>query len=473
MLFSQRTCTGVVRAVVLCSLFVLPVPLWSNVFIRWSDSRLPAPEVLGFGDLVVSWNEGAVALLQTASRKKYRVYAEASVEQATAAAEEGAKNKWAGIILRVPQRERDAANSALRRLRSTYPGLVFAVVTPDGKEPEMRGSLVIKRESVLEVSSPTAQPWIDSNLAVVRIEQRVDPKQVPMYEFQINTGNDQKAAEQSASDYLLPVAEAGAFHAELILEVDPALQKALGNQDAGAWKLWKQVRAYASFYSEQGDQLEPAANVAVVVDDLDTGDEAINLLARHNIPFQVLLPSDLQSADIEAVEVFAVFAKPDKQASDRLAEVAGRGKTVVVIDAHGSYPWQKGQPVPLNEHATSYAVGSGKVIELSEPVSDPETFSQDIRRLLGKQNTLLSLWNGLTTIAVPYRQKRGAIKVVELINYAQEPVRVQVQVKGTFTSVRYESPQSGCCTALQPVTHDGFTEFVVPDLMIAGRVHLE
>ena len=36
--------------------------------------------------------------------------------------------------------------------------------------------------------------------------------------------------------------------------------------------------------------LEAAANVAVVVDDLDPSDEVMNLLARHNIPFTVLLP---------------------------------------------------------------------------------------------------------------------------------------------------------------------------------------
>ena len=451
---------------------VLSPSAWSGVFVRWTNSGLPAAEALGFSDLVVSWNEGAVPLMQAASNKKYRVYVEVSVQDASAATDQAAKNGCAGIILRVPQREREAALTALARLRAAYPQLKFSILTPDGKKPEMRGSLVIKRESVLEVSSPTAQPWIDTNLPVVRIEQRVYPKQVPMYEFSTNAAGSDQAAEDS-TDYLLPIAEAGAFHADLILDVDAALQKALSQNDAAAWKLWNQVRAYASFYSQPAGQLESAAKVAVVVDDLDTGDEAINLLARHNIPFQVLLPSDLQSADVEAFEVFAVFAKADKAASERLTELARRGKTIVVVDAHGSYPWQKGQSVPLNEHAASYSVGSGKVLELSEPVSDPETFSQDIRRLVGRQNTLLSLWNGLTTIAVPYHQPGGAIKLVEFINYAEEPVRVQVQVKGSFTSVRYESPQSGCCTDLNPVTHDGFTEFVIPDLTIAGRVHLQ
>ncbi|PYQ38225.1 MAG: hypothetical protein DMG99_19400 [Acidobacteria bacterium] len=145
----------------------------------------------------------------------------------------------------------------------------------------------------------------------------------------------------------------------------------------------------------------------------------------------------------------------------------------MVVDAHGSYPWQTQGAVQLNEHTVSYAVGSGKVLELSEPVSDPETFAQDIRRLIGNQNALMSLWNGLTTIAVPYREKRGGLKTVELINYAQDPVRVQVKVKGSFTAIRYESPEHGCCKSLAATQRNGFTEFVIPDLTIAGRVHLE
>ena len=72
-----------------------------------------------------------------------------------------------------------------------------------------------------------------------------------------------------------------------------------------------------------------------------------------------------------------------------------------------------GNSVRLNEHAVSYAVGKGKVLELSEPVIDPETFAQDIRRLLGTQNVLMSLWNGLTTIAVPYSEHGRTVKVLE------------------------------------------------------------
>lgn len=395
-------------------------------------------------------------------------------QQATAAATKAEGEGWAGIILKLRQSERAPMQNALAGLRSAHPKLRFFVLDPDGKQPEMRGSLVIKRDAVLEVSSPTAQPWIDSNLALVRIEQSSDAGQVPMYSFSWNPAiSGQPTRTITAADYSLAVAEAGAFHADLILDLDAGLQKALSQRDPQAWAVWKQVRSYAEFYSHPAQAgLQAAANVAVVVDDLDPSDEAMNLMARHNIPFKVLLSTGLKSGDLEG-DVVVAFAKPDKQLAIELEHLASQGKTVVVVDAHSPYPWQTRDAVQLNEHAVSYAVGSGKVLELTEPVSDPETFAQDIRRLIGNQGALMSLWNGLTTIAVPYRENRGALKTLELINYAQDPVRVQIKVNGSFAVIRYESPEHGCCMSLAPTQHDGFTEFVIPDLTIAGRVNLE
>ena len=273
------------------------------------------------------------------------------------------------------------------------PKLRFFVLDPDGKQPEMRGSLVIKRDAVLEVSSPTAQPWIDSNLALVRVEQAGTPGRFRCIAFRGTLQlSGQPARTITAADYSLAVAEAGAFHADLILELDAGLQKALSQRDPQAWTLWKQVRSYVEFYSHPAQEgLQAAADVAVVVDDLDPSDEAMNLMARHNIPFKVSLPSNLQSEDMEGVDVVVVFAKPDKELAIQLEHLASQGKTVVVVDAHGSYPWQSQAAVQLNEHAVSYAVGSGKVLELSEPVSDPETFAQDIRRLIGNQNAMMTL----------------------------------------------------------------------------------
>jgi hypothetical protein len=384
----------------------------------------------------------------------------------------GGKAGLAGIILNANQSERMEVESTLRALRTAHPKLKFLVLGSGGKQPQMRGSLVIRRNSVLEVSSPTAQPWIDTNLSLVKIEQRSRREQTPLYTFSWASPDSQ--SPPTATDYSLALAESGAFDADLVLELDERLQKALADQDRQAWSLWKQLKPYADFYSNASKaKRDLVANVAIVVDDPDPTDEPMNLLARHNIPFKVLFPADVKSDDLSSFEVLVMFAKPDLGSSERIADLATRGRTVVIVDANGSYPWQKGNPVRLNEKAISYALGTGRVIELAEPVIDPETFAQDIRRLLGNQNMPVSLWNGLTTVAVPYSDHRANANVIEFVNYATDPIHLQVRVKGVFNSVRFESPGHECCANLVPIKRGGFTEFVIPELQISGRVYLD
>jgi hypothetical protein len=409
----------------------------------------------------------------TRARKQgYRVYLEASLTQAAAAAKECANTGCTGIILDLPESDRAKAQIIVKGLRSAYPKLTFLMLGLAGKRPEMRGSLIVKRDSILEVSSPTMQPWIDTNLAAIKVAQRAQPGNVPLYTFSW-AASDEETPTLTASDYSLAIAEAGAFHADLVLQLDDHLQRGLSHDEAAAWTLWGEVRSMVKFNAGGMDAaLEPAANVAVVLDQAELADEVPNLLARHNIPFKVLLAADLSAKAMGGFDLVVVFTKPDRAAAEQIADLAARGKTVVVVDAHGSYPWQNRESVQLNEHTVSYALGDGKILELSEPVSDPEIFAQDIRRLLGK-HSLLSLWNGLTAVAVPYEDRSGASKVIEFVNYAVDPIRVQVQVKGWFTTIRYETPEHGCCELLVPVKHDAFTEFVIPQLRISGRVHLD
>jgi protein-tyrosine-phosphatase len=458
--------------VVLCLCVIFSPSAWSTVFVQWNDATLPQASLLGVNQIVLAWESGIpTALWATASKQGYRVYVETPLSQATSAAKGCAERSCAGILLKVPEAESAETEKSIASLRSAYPKLRVLVLSPTGKQPKMRGSLIIKRNSVLEVSSPTAQPWIDTNLAFIKTEQRSRRPQIPLYTFSWADQGPQTIL--TADDYSLAVAEAGAFHADLVLQLDEHLQQGLNNRDSEAWALWNQVRSTLKFFADASvGVLEPAANVAVVVDRLDPSDEVANLMSRHNIPFQVFLAADLKTEELKGFDIVIVFAKPDAETVERIKNLATGGATVVAVDAHGKYSWQSSQPVQLNEHTTSYSVGNGKVLELAEPVSDPETFAQDIRRLLGKRNALLSLWNGLTTIAVPYKGRGARMTLLELVNYAGEPLRLQVQVKGSFTTIRYETPEHGCCESLEPVKHDGFTEFVIPEIRIAGRVHM-
>jgi len=91
---------------------------------------------------------------------------------------------------------------------------------------------------------------------------------------------------------------------------------------------------------------------------------------------------------------------------------------------------------------------------------------------MGFQRTTLGLWNSLTSVAIADRQDSNGETIVNLVNYALEAEPVQVQIKGHFSSIRYESPDEGCCQYLTPVQRGPFTEFVIPALFIRGKVHL-
>ena len=452
--------------------FLLLAPsAWGRVFVHWTTPELPSANSLGLNDIVFGWKDGISPMLVSARKQGYRVYVETPMQQARAAAEVASKADCTGIMLDAGESDGTKTENDVASLRSAYPRLEFLMLNSNGKQPEMRGSLIIKRGSVLEVSSPTAQPWIDTNLALIRVEQRSRKAQIPLYTFSWTDQGRQRTL--TADDYSLAVAEAGAFHSDLVLQLDEHLQQGLHNHDVEAWTLWNQIRCVLKFanYGTEA-KVVTAANVALVVEQLDPSDEVLNLLSRHNIPFQVVLPADLKTEELNGFDIVIVFAKLDRENAERISGFASRGATVVLVGAQGNFPWHSSQPVQLNEHTNSYALGKGKILEFSEPVADPEIFAQDIRRLLG-HNALMSLWNGLTTIAVPYRDRGGTLTTLELVNYAAEPLRVQVQVKGSFASVRYESPEQGCCESLEVVKHGGFTEFVVPDLRITGRVHLD
>jgi len=450
-------------------LFLLPAPTWGKVLVRWTEEALPGTP-LGIRELVIPWNRRA--LLDRAHARGYRVYAEVPFAQVSTAAQRLAQEPIAGLAVdagNVP----DAARE-IEKLRGDHGKLKMLLIL-DGKQPQMRGQTLVTRNGVLEVSSPTAQPWLDSNLARVRFQQESRPGETFLYSFAWELKDTlQQENGPVVEDYALAIAESGAIHADLLLPVDERLEKALLRNESGAWSSWKRLTPYLEFAARDPlDRLSPWSNVAVIAGDYDTAYEPMNLMARHNIPFRVV-SGEVTGRALEGISLVAALTAPDEGAARVLNRFAQQeGGTVILVDAHGKYPWQSTASTQTAEHAVSYAAGKGRVIELSEPVSNPETFAQDVRRIAPKDSILISLWNALTTIAVPYRDERTGKVVVELVNFAGEPMRIQVQVKGAYSSVRYETPDRGCCRDLSPVEHDGFTDFVVPSLRMAGRVHLE
>jgi hypothetical protein len=159
-----------------------------------------------------------------------------------------------------------------------------------------------------------------------------------------------------------------------------------------------------------------------------------------------------------------------------LAAFASKGGTVVLDGTTSATapkaparPWTGLTPVLRTGDRVSYQLGAGRVVEVLNGIGDPNLFAFEIRQLLGPEHRVLDIWNGITVIAAPYRDPDGASLLVSVLNYAHQPLPVQLRIAGTFSPVQYESPEEP--PALLPYQHrDGYTEVVLPALSIGGRL---
>jgi hypothetical protein len=451
---------------------ILPQTAWGKVWIRWTQPVLPARTLLAYG-LAIPWSAGP-ALMETASKDGYRVYAAVSIDQASAAANNSRATGISGIILEASVSEQESTEKTAADLRLARPDLTILSSDSRAKQPSIMGSTVISNDGVLQVSSPTEQPWINSNLAAVAYDRTFRPTQTPLIDFQWDlSGPLQQQLGPSMEDYSLAVAEAGALHSDLILHLHPSLEKALVSGSPDGWLVWNRVAKYIEFYRREGER--PVAipvTVGVVTDNYDASYEASNLMARHNIPYRVLSASHLTSQDLQGLALVVVFSQPAAAGIRQIAEFVDGGGMAILVSVPDPFPGHLIGTRRVSGDSVIYSMGEGKVIELAKGVANPETFSRDVRRLLGEEKLPISLWNASTIIAIPYTRPGSRTATVDLINYSADPMPVQVRIRGTYSLVRYETPERGCCDVLTPSHQGGYTQFDVPWLRIGGRVHL-
>jgi hypothetical protein len=441
------------------------------VWIRWTEPTLPARILLAHG-LAIPWGAGPT-LVERARKQGYRVYAAVTLDQASAAANNCRAMGISGIIVEASDSEQEKAEATIRDLRLAHPNITVLSPDPNAKQPSMMGNTVITRHGILQVSSPTEQPWINSNLALVGYDRVVHPNQTPLLDFQWELPDAlQQQLGPSAEDYSLAVAEAGALHSDLILNLHPSFEKALVSGGDEAWAAWKRIAKYVEFYLREGERpVAFPATVGVVTDNYDASYETTNLMARHNILFRVLPSTQLTHQSLQGLDLIVIFVKLDQAAIRQMTEFVNSGGVAILVSLRSPFPGQSSGARRVSGDSVIYTMGKGKVIELAQGVADPETFSKEIRRLLGEEKLPLSLWNASTTIAIPYKIPGTSTATVELLNYSAEPMPVQVRIQGSYSVVRYETPERGQ-EILKPTHQDGFTQFDVPWLRIGGRVHL-
>jgi hypothetical protein len=456
----------------------LALVLWSVVFsgtlradvlIRWDRDLIPSPASLGISTVVVAVKNDPA--MRSALAQGYRVYLEVEASAlATFVAPEGA---IAGVVVKGNPSARQV--TLLRQRMKT--GTRVVLLDERGKWPHIRSNWVTRNNEVLQVSSRSAQPWIENNAALLRIAQAARSSAPPVltYPWQLITLSEIDEGP-AVENYLVAIAEAGSFGGDLVLPLHDRFEQALLLGQPQARAEWDRIRRHIEFYGwNLPSRYQPIANIGVVTADPMAWFEVMNLLCRHNLPFELIAPSRLTAPAVAALDLLIVLDPPDAPAMETLAAFARKGGAVV-LDVKStkeglSRPWQNPGPGLKSADRVTYQVGQGRVVEVLQGIPDPNRFALEMRQLLGPERRVIDIWNGITVITAPYKAPAGGSVLVTVLNYAHQALPVQVRVPGTFSLVQYESPDEPAI--LLPAQHrDGHTEFVLPALTIGGRVFL-
>ena len=415
---------------ILAFLTVTPRSAGAEVLIRWDQASVPSLQGLGISTLVIPAAQSAG--ITQALAQGYRVYVE--VDAATAGAF-APIDGLAGVIVK-------GTITPELRGRLAQRAKVLRVAEDRGKWPHIRTNWVTLNKDVLQVTNRSSQPWLENNGALIRIgaDRLAEGQRVLLtYTWQPVTVADLDQGPR-LENYLVAIAEAGSFGADLLLPLHERFERALlaGAPDARAD--WTEIRKSIDFYAwNVSVPQQLLANVAVVTGDPMRTFEIENLLVRHNLPFVVVPPARLTPEALAGIDLVIVFDALDGPAKQRLQEYTAAGK--------------------------------GRVVERAEVPADPNTFALEMRQLLGGEQRVVDIWNGITVLVAPYSRPAAGGVVLTAVNYAAQPLPIQVRVRGTFSGVQYEAP--GQPAVLLPFeVRNGGTEFVLPALRIGARVFL-
>jgi len=335
----------------------------------------------------------------------------------------------------------NATNVQLAAVRRRLGLLDGRLLTLDerGKWPHIRSNWVTKNNEVLQVTGRSAQPWLENNAALMRIAatERLPQPRLLTYTWTPITASEIDEGP-ALENYLVAIAEAGSFGEDLLLPLHERFQRQLVMGAPQARRDWSEIRRYLEFYADNlPRQYRPVASIGVVTDAPARWFEIMNLLARHNLPFELISPAQLAR------------------------HAGGPLKLLIVLDEPGA-PEKK---------ALAAFERQGGMVQVVKEAKDPNRFALEMRRLLGPERRVVDIWNGITVIAAPYQAPDASSVLLTVLNYAHQPLPVQLRVPGVFSEVFYESPEEP--GALVPQEHrEGHTEFVLPALRVGARVFL-
>jgi len=306
-------------------------------------------------------------------------------------------------------------------------------------------------------SGPSSEPWIESNIWLVRSFELAGRKRPVWIAYQIENG--------SANDYARAAADAAVAGGHWIISLDDKLRAGLWRREAAAMETWRRINSVLQFAQKHEDwsRFTPYGNLAIVAD--SDSDEILNLTVRRQAPHRLLSRAQLTADSLLRFRAVVALQLPSLSERERriLTDFVEQGGLLVAGPS-----W--GEPVQ-DQRYTERTVGKGRIVIYKDP--DPEAVAHDLRDLLSQEEMGITAFNVPSVITCASADETGRRVLVHLLNYSNSPAEaITIRVQGNFSSARLYAPDAAP-SDLTLQREEGHADVSIPRLQLWGAVLLE
>jgi hypothetical protein len=412
--------------------------------------------------LLVTWSTGAEKSVESEQWKLVATYARAAHQKGIAvvgllypgadpvlAAASAVDAGLDGLALEGDFRGNPAVATELRRALSARKS--SAVVFPLGSQEWLQSDsawpisgtgegvapgIRALSESDGATATPSSEPWIDSNIWLIRSLRAGGSGRPPWLGYGLEN--------PAEADYARAIADAAAAGGRWVVSLDDELQAGLWQEQAEALAIWSRIASGLGFFEQHQEWLAftPVGPLGIIQDltgpNRVISGENLNLITRRRIPYRIIDRTRLVLEVLEGLHAVLAtdLAPPTGVERELLNAFVENGGLLVAGPSWDS-------TAPSRTGYIRKQLGSGTIAIYGQDPPEPETLSKDIPDLLGKENLLMRLFNVPSVLVQVSAGPRRAPLLLQLVNYATGPAElITVRVAGAYRSARLFRPEA-------------------------------
>jgi len=286
-------------------------------------------------------------------------------------------------------------------------------------------------------AGPTGNPWVDSNGWKIRLESVRHPG--------ARVWVDARPKGQPSPDsYALALADSAAYGGRWIISLDDRFAADVARGQADALAAWKKIAAAARFFDDRKawSGYAPEAVVGIVSDFAGDneymGGELLNLVARTNQQYRVLLKNKLSPAsfaNLRAV-IYGDATAPGAALKSAIMAFVQAGGLLITHPKWGIAPGMRASNQD-NERYVWRTSGKGRIAFAKSEFDDPWAIAQESVLLISHRYDLLRFWNGGSVGSYYTMAPDRKRALVHILFYAdQGPQEAGVRVAGNYRSAK-------------------------------------